>query len=171
MTTLNALISKIIQKNTVDGEFPSHDKIVKILERDYADAVDKYLKSHRRNLLGGAVTRQLAFQRNNLRKSNLARRILDGTSAAVFDVDKFWNTPFFIQGEGWKVLGSLTGKDHEVIADKYELGAVAMGSRAEFHRELAIQVGNRTTREVYDPKKLLKQISGAYDTAAITGGN
>jgi hypothetical protein len=96
---------------------------------------------------------------------------LDGSADAVFDLDRFWATVFFVPGDGWKALGDLTGADHELIADKYELGAIALRARADFHRSVASKVGNSTTKEAFNPRTLMRQIDAAYNTAALTGGN
>lgn len=171
--SINSLIEKIIkQEHNNNGGFPSHEKVVKILERDYPEAVDKYLSSHRTSLLGGAVTRQLTLQRNQLRKTNLATRLLDGTADSVFDVTNFWATPFYVHKLGiWKTLGELTGPDHAAIAERYEIAEVAAGSRGKLHRRLAAEVGDSTTQEVFDPKRLIPQIDAAYDTSKqLPGG-
>ena len=115
----------------------------------------------------------MADQRNSLRNSELALRIMDGSTASVFDLDEFWGTSFFVSGDGegiWKTLASLTGSDHGHIADKYEVGAVAMSSRALLHRDLQKRVGKKTTKEVFKPHTLMRKIEAAYDTSALLGG-
>lgn len=169
--SLSSLIEKVIKsKYDSEGDIPSHETVVRFLEANHPDAVDKYLDTHRTSLLSGAVTRTLATQRNALRSTQLATRLMDGSLASVFDLDTFWGTTFFVQGEGWKTLGSLTGSDHSLIADKYEIGAVAMSSRAELHRHLATKVGSKTTIEVLQPQALMTTIAAAYDTTALIGG-
>ncbi len=169
--SINPLIEKVIKKLMNGDGFPSHKQVVRYLEKNHPEAVDKYLTSHRQSLLGGVVTRQLAFQRNKLRKSSLASRLMDGSADNVFDLKTFWATPFYVPGEDWKTLGELTGDDHTAIAEKYEIAEVAANSRAQLHRRLAEQVGSLTTKEVFDPKKLLREIDYAYDTSKqLSGG-
>lgn len=169
--SINPLIEKVIKtKYNENGDIPTHETIVRYLEKSYPDAVDKYLETHRSSLLSGAVTRTLATQRNQLRSTQLATRLMDGTMDSVFDLEQFWGTTFFVQGEGWKTLAKLTGSDHSIIADKYEVGAMAMSSRAELHRTLAKKVGKKTTIEVLKPQTLMRNISIAYDTSALIGG-
>jgi len=172
--SINSLIEKIIKnKYDKEGDIPSHEIVVRYLEANHSDAVDKYLATHRSSLLSGAVTRTLADQRNSLRNSELATRIMDGSITSVFDLDIFWGTTFFVSGDGegvWKTLGSLTGSDHGYIADKYEVGAIAMSSRATLHRDLQTQVGQKTTIQVLKPEILMRKIQTAYDTTALIGG-
>jgi len=171
--SINPLIEGIIKDEySKTGDIPAHERVIKILEKDYPDAIDKYLATHRVSLVSGAVTRTLADQRNGLRNSELAVRIMDGSTASVFDLDEFWGTAFFISGDngGWKTLGSLTGSDHSDIADKYRVGAIAMSSREDLHRDLAKMVGRKTTIEVFKPHILMRKIESAYDTSALLGG-
>ncbi len=171
--SINPVIEKVIKTMQRDnGDFPTHEQIVRHLERNFPEAVDKYLTSHRTSLLGGAVTRQMQLQRNSLRHTQLANRLKDGTTSAVFDLKEFWSTPFHVPGGiKWKQLGDLTGADHTLIADRYEFAAVAVTARAELHRNLADVVGISTTKEVYDPKRLMREIDYAYDTTRqLPGG-
>lgn len=172
--SINPVIEKVIKTlQKGNGDFPSHEQIVRHLERNFPEAVDRYLSSHRSSLLGGAVTRQMTMQRNSLRHTQLANRLRDGTTNSVFDLKEFWATPFHVPGgTRWKRLGDLTGDDHTAIADKYELAAVAVTARGELHRKLALEVGASTTESIYDPKKLLREIEYAYDTGRqLLGGN
>lgn len=173
--SINPLIEGIIKDEYArTGDIPAHERVIKILEKDYPDAIDKYLATHRTSLVSGAVTRTLADRRNGLRNSELATRIMSGETASVFDLDDFWGTAFFISGDGdggvWKTLGSLTGSDHSDIADKYRVGAIAMSSREDLHRDLAKKVGRKTTIEVFKPHVLMQKIESAYDTSALLGG-
>jgi hypothetical protein len=170
--SISPLIEKVIAtKHDETGEIPTHKWIVRFLEKHHPDAVDEYLTTHRSSLLSGAITRTLADQRNQLRSSQLAVRLMDGTVDSVFDLDKFWSTAVFVQGEGWKPLESLTGSDHTRIADKYGMGAIALLSRENLHRDLAKKVGKKkTTREVFEAGPLLQMITRAYDTPALMGG-
>lgn len=171
MYSISSLIEKVIKtKYDETGDFPTHKAIVRHLERHHSDSVDKYMASHRSSLLSGAVTSTLADQRNSLRRTQLVVRLMDGTTDSIFDLDGFWGTTFFVQGEGWKPLGSLTGSDHNQIADKYEVGATAFSARARLHRNLAVKVGKKTTQEVFKPRPLLRSISRAYDTPALMEG-
>lgn len=172
--SINFLIEKIIKsKHRESGDFPGHDEIIVFLEENHPEAVQKYVDTHRRSLLGGAVTRQMAMQRNALRHTSLATRLMDGTADAVFDINQFWATPFFVPGSReWKTLGLLTGPDHGLIADKYEVAAVAVTARGELHRKLQTVVGDSTTEAVYDAPRLLREIDRAYDTQnQLPGGN
>ena len=144
--SINPLIEGIIKDEyNRTGDIPTHQRVIKVLEESYPDAIDKYLATHRVSLVSGAVTRTLADQRNGLRNSELAVRIMDGSTTSVFDLDEFWGTAFFISGDdgGWKALESLTGSDHSNIADKYEVGAIAMSSRKDLHRDLAKKSGRK----------------------------
>lgn len=169
---ISTIIQKIIKAHVREkGELPDSREVTRQLVKQYPDAVERYLNSHRQTLLHGAVTRAMSAERNNLRSSQLMKRLADGTADAVFDLERFWTTAFYVPGNGWKGLGDLTGRDHEAIADRYELGAVAMSLRAELHRELAQKVGAKTTKDVYKPKLLAQQISMAYDTHSQLGGS
>ena len=171
MTNLNPTIQKIIKRHLKEkGELPSTDQVTKELEKKHSHLIEEYMKNHRHALLQGTVTRVMVNERNKLRKSELTKRLVDGTADAVFDLERFWATAYFVPGEGWKQLGELTGKDHEAIADRYEVAAVAMEARAELHRDLAEKVGSKTTRSVFKPQQLINQIRIAYDTQAQLAG-
>jgi hypothetical protein len=51
------------------------------------------------------------------------------------------------------------------------MGAIALLSRENLHRDLAKKVGKKkTTREVFEAGPLLQMITRAYDTPALMGG-
>lgn len=165
MTSIAPTVKKIIKRHLkTHKELPDSHYIVKKLEEDHPELVDKYIQSHRTTLLLGSVTRALAGERNSLRKSQLAERLVSGKADSVFDLEQFWSTAYFVPGSGWKGLGELTGKDHEAIADKYEVASVAMKARADLHRNLAKKVGGSTTKETFKPTQLIQEIQTAYDT-------
>ncbi len=169
--SLSPIIEKFVMQTYTDTEkIPTHKQIVRWMEKNHPDSVDKYMSSHRAGLLSGAVTRTLAAQRNHLKNSQLAIRLMDGSMDSVFDTDKLWATTFFVPGDTWKSLGELTSDDHEAIAEKYGVLATASIARADMHRDLAKRIGGGTTADL-QPRHVVKAINRAYNTQpALTGG-
>ena len=151
------------------GVVPRARDLAEMLAVTHPDVVELWLQEQQINLLTQTLRNQLAQTRRHLHSSAQAERILSGEGDITYDVAHIWGKAVHVPDLGYKALGDLTGKDHVAIAGEHDRLSSTHARVAGMHETMAVTVGRKLTRTVYEPEQIIELWSNAYSSVVLEG--
>ena len=143
MSEVRQLLTKLIR---IQAENPRHSVsvIAKQIRTKKPELVDEWLKEHRDLLFTEWVSDILRWERISERKRS---SVVESATALAAGIS-LYDLSYSVNNDRM-TLGEMRGSDHIYVAESYEVESHRSKLYAELHRQMAVKVGRRMTKNVY----------------------